>query len=160
MNSSVNYVQLSSEALNTTNNGFTGRVFLGGTFMLPKDFRISTGAGGNLPQVQLQGSQSAFYFSYAALSKDFLKKRLNVSVSGVYLPKPEIIMTSKGVNSTNQLPTFEQRTHVQLARITEIRLNVSYRLGSMNTEVKKTKKTISNDDQKKRDNSTLGESPM
>ena len=160
MNSSVNYVKMSSEALKTSNDGFTGRVFLGGTFMLPKDFRISTGAGGNLPQVQLQGSQSAFYFSYAALSKDFLKKRLNVSVSGVYLPKPEIIMTTNGINSTNQQPTFIQRTHVQLARITEIRLNVSYRLGSMNTEVKKTKKTISNDDQKKRDNSTLGESPM
>lgn len=160
MNSSVNYVKLSSEALNTTNDGFTGRVFLGGTFMLPKDFRISTGAGGNLPQVKLQGTQSAFYFSYAAVSKDFLKKRLNVSLSGVYLPKPEIIMTSRGINSTTQQLEFEQRTDVQLARITEIRLNLSYRLGSMNTQVKKTKKTISNDDQKKRDNSTLGESPM
>lgn len=160
MNSSVNYVHTTSKALKMTNDGFTGRVFLGGTFMLPKDFRISTGAGGNLPQIQLQGSQSAFYFSYAALSKDFLKKRLNVSVSGVYLPKPEIIMTTNGINSTTRQPTFSQRTTVQLERITEIRLNVSYRIGSMNTEVKKTKKTISNDDQKKRDNSTLGESPM
>jgi len=39
-------------------------------------------------------------------------------------------------------------------------MNVSYRIGAMNTQVKKTKKTISNDDQKMRDNSTLGESPM
>ena len=78
-NGSVNYVDLRSNNSDMANSGFTGRVFMGGTITLPKDFRISTGAGGNLAQINLQGSQSGFMFSYMALSKDFFKKRLNVS---------------------------------------------------------------------------------
>ena len=160
MNSAINYVTTQSEALNISNEGFTGRMFLGGTFMLPKNFRISTGAGGNLPQVNLQGSQSAFYFSYAAISKEMLKKRLTLSLSAVYLPKPQITITTIAYNSTTQQKTFEQTTNVHLAAIPELRFNVSYRIGEMNTEVKKTKKTITNDDQKIRENNSLGESPM
>lgn len=160
MNGNFNYVDMESKAYNLSNSGFTGRMFLGGTFTLPKDFRISTGGGGNLPQVNLQGSQSAFYFSYMALSKDFLKKRFNVSVSGVYLPKSHIIVTTKGINSTTGTATFDQRTDVHLTESTELRLNLSYRIGNMNTKVKKTKSTISNDDQKVKDNSSMGESPM
>lgn len=159
-NCNLNYVDMKSEAFNLANNGFTGRFYLGGTFMFPKDFRISTGGGGNLPQVNLQGSQSAFYFSYAAISKDFLKKRLNVSLSGVYLPQPHIIITTKGINSINGTTTFDQRTDVHLTKNTEVRLNISYRIGNINAQVKKTKATISNDDQKEKDNSSMGQSPM
>lgn len=160
MNSAINYVRMNSETLNLTNEGFTGRLFVGGTVMLPKEFRISTGLGGNLPQVNLQGSQSAFYFSYAALSKEMLKKRLNVSLSAVYFPRPQIDITTTAYNSTTGQKTFEQRTKVLLAEFPELRLNISYRIGAMNTEVKKTKKTISNDDQKVLENSNPGESPM
>jgi outer membrane receptor protein involved in Fe transport len=160
MNGSVNYVDLKSSVYDFANSGFTGRMFLGGTFMLPKDFRISTGGGGNLPQINLQGSQSAFYFSYMALSKDFLKKRLNVSLSGVFLPKPHIILTTNGFSGANNQPTFTQLTDVHLTKSYEFRLNVSYRIGSMNMQVKKTNKTISNDDQKVKDNSNVGDSPM
>jgi len=160
MNGNVNYVDMKSVDYNLSNSGFTGRLFLGGTFMLPNDFRISTGGGENLPQVNLQGSQSAFYFSYMAISKDFLKKRLNVSLSGVYLPHSHIIITTKGINSTTGATTFDQRTDVHLTSNTELRLNISYRIGNMNAQVKKTKKTISNEDQKVKDNSSVGESPM
>jgi hypothetical protein len=37
---------------------------------------------------------------------------------------------------------------------------VSYRIGEINAQVKKTKKTISNDDQKERENNSAGQSPM
>lgn len=159
-NCNLNYVDMKSDTYNLANNGFTGRFYLGGTFMLPKDFRISTGGGGNLPQVNLQGSQSAFYFSYAAFSKDFLKKRLNVSLSGVYLPQSHIVVTTKGINSTTGATTFDQRTDVHLTKNTELRLNISYRIGNINAQVKKTKATISNDDQKDKQNSSMGQSPM
>ena len=159
-NGSINYVDLRSNSSDMANSGFTGRVFMGATFMLPKDFRISTGAGGNLSQINLQGSQSGFMFSYMAVSKDFLQKRLNVSLSGVYLPFPQIVLTTKGEDIGNGIPTFEQRTVVDITKNTELRMNISYRLGSMNMQVKKTKKTISNDDQKEKQNSNFGESPM
>lgn len=159
-NASLNYVVLASDNLSFENSGFTGRLFVGATFMLPKDFRISTGGGGNLPQITLQGSQSAFYFSYMAISKDFLKKRLNVSLSGVYLPNSHIVITTKGVDAKTGNPTFNQKTDVHLTKSTELRFNVSYRLGSMNMQTKKLKKTISNDDQKERSTSGFGETPM
>jgi outer membrane receptor protein involved in Fe transport len=160
MNANVGYVDMQSGTYNMSNNGFTGRFFAGGTFMLPKDFRISTGGGAMLPQVNLQGSQSSFFFSYLAFSKDMMKKRLNISVSGVLLPKSHIIITTKGTNSITNTPTFDQRTDVHLTKTTELRFNVSYRIGSMNAQVKKTKATISNDDQKAKDNSSAGQSPM
>jgi outer membrane receptor protein involved in Fe transport len=159
-NGSVNYVDLRSNNSDMANSGFTGRVFMGGTITLPKDFRISTGAGGNLAQINLQGSQSGFMFSYMALSKDFFKKRLNVSLSGVYLPFPKIVLTTNGVDSNTGNPTFYQRTDVDITKNAELRMNISYRLGSMNMQVKKTSKTISNDDQKEKQNTSFGESPM
>lgn len=159
-NGSLNYVDLKSVAINSENSGFTGRIYLGGTITLPKDFKISTGGGGNMPQINLQGSQSAFYFSYMALSKEMLKKRLNVSLSGVYLPVSHIIIKTKGVNGTTGATNFDQTTDVHLTKNTELRLNVSYRIGNMNAQVKKTKKTITNDDQKEKENSNVGDSPM
>jgi outer membrane receptor protein involved in Fe transport len=159
-NSSLNYVDLKSATINSENSGLTGRFYLGGTFILPKDFKISTGGGANLPQITLQGGQSAFYFSYMALSKEFLKKKLTVSVSGVYLPVSHIVITTKGMDSTTGTLTFDQKTDVNLTKNTEFRLNVSYRIGNLNAQVKKTKKTITNDDQKEKDNSSVGDSPM
>jgi len=160
MNSNVNYVTLKSSSLGLSNEGFTGRLYLGGTVMLPKDFRISTGGGGSLPQINLQGSQSAFYFSYMAITKEFFKKRLSLSLSGVYLPLSHIKLYTTGMNGTNNTPTFKQTTDVHLTSNAELRFNVSYRLGSMNTQVKKTSSTIENDDQKEKSSSGIGESPM
>ena len=160
INSNVNYVTLKSTSLGLSNEGFTGRLFVGGTVMLPKDMRISTGAGGSLPQINLQGSQSSFYFSYMAITKEFFKKRLSLSLSGVYLPKSHIILTTTGQNGANNTPTFKQTTDVFLTSNSEFRFNISYRLGSMNTQVKKTSSTIENDDQKEKSNSSIGESPM
>lgn len=160
VNSNVNYVSLQSNAMNLSNSGITGRLFGGGTVTLPKDYRISAGAGGNLPQVNLQGSQSAFYFSYMAISKALLNKRLNVSLSGVWLPKPHIILNTEGVNRTTGELTFRQLTDVHLTKSTELRLNISYRIGNVNAQVRTTRKTIDNDDQKMRETKSLGDAPM
>jgi outer membrane receptor protein involved in Fe transport len=160
VNGALSYIDLKSNTYNMSNNGFTGQLVLGGTFILPKDFRASVGGGGNLPQINLQGSQSAFYYSYFALTKDFMKKRLNVSLVGIYLPQSHIYVTTEGVNSETGIVTFDQNTDVHITNPTEFRINISYRLGSLNTQVKKTKSTISNDDQKVKDNSSVGQSPM
>lgn len=159
-NASVNYVNLQSEAINSSNKGFTGRLYLGGTVTMPKDFKFSFGGGGSLPQITLQGGQSAFYFSYGALSKEFFKKRLNVSLSGIYLPVSHIVITTNAVNKTTGAKTFDQKTDIHLTKNTEFRMNVSYRIGNMGAQVKKVKKTISNDDQKEKDNSSIGDTPM
>ncbi|WP_298940413.1 outer membrane beta-barrel family protein, partial [uncultured Dysgonomonas sp.] len=159
-NSSITYVKMKSSDYGISNSGFTGRFYLGGTVTMPKDMRISTGGGGSLPQVNLQGSQSSFFFSYVALSKDFFQKRLSVSVSGVYLPKSHIIIDTKGTDFKTHKPTFNQRTDVHLTKTTEFRLNISYRIGSITAKVKKAKATITNDDQKEKENNSVGQSPV
>jgi len=159
-NGNVGYIDMKSGAYNMTNNGYTGRIFLGGTVTLPKDFRISAGGGAMLPQVNLQGSQSSFFYSYLALSKDLLKKRLTLSMSGVLLPKQHIIITGKGYDSTTGALTYDQRTDVHIYPPCELRFNVSYRIGNMSAQVKKPKTTISNDDQKAKENDSTGQSPM
>ena len=160
LNANLGYVNMTSGAYNMSNNGYTGNFYLGGTFMLPKDTRISLGGGGNLPQINLQGTQSAFYFSWAGLSKDFMHKKLTLSLNAVYLPKPQIIVTTKGIDSQSGAETFDQRTDVRLTRPFELRFSISYRIGNLNAQVKKTKATISNDDQKAKQNSSIGQSPV
>jgi len=160
VNGNVGYVDMSSGSYNMSNNGFTGNFYMGGTFMLPKDWHIFFGGGGNLPQINLQGSQSAFYYSWAGFSKDLMKKKLTLSLNAVYLPQSHIYVTTKGIDSQSDLETFDQRTDVNLTRPFELRFSISYRIGNLNSQVKKTKATISNDDQKAKQNSNIGQSPI
>jgi outer membrane receptor protein involved in Fe transport len=141
MNGNLGYVNMKSTNQTMQNSGYTGHVFLGGSFIFPKDYRLSIGGGSNLPQVNLQGSQSAFFFSYMAFSKDLLKKRLTLSLVGIALPKQHIYINT---NATY----FDQETNVYIYPPCELRFNVSYRIGSLNAQVKKPKTTINDNDLK------------
>jgi len=159
-NGSVSYIKMESGTFNMSNDGYTGQMYGGGTVILPKDMRLSIGAGGMLPEINLQGSQSAFYYSFFSVSKDLFQKRFNVSMSTVWLPKTHITMDTKGTDSASNTRTFDQHTDIHIGQPLEFRFNVSYRIGSMNAQVKKTRATISNDDQKAKEGSSVGQSPM
>lgn len=144
MNGNIGHVNMKSNDVTTgnmQNSGYTGHAYLGASFIFPKDYRLSIGGGANLPQVSLQGSQSSFFFSYMAFSKDLLKKRLTLSLVGVALPKQHIYLNT---NATY----FNQNTDVHIYPPCELRFNVSYRIGSLSTQVKKPKTTITNNDLK------------
>ncbi|MDP4267358.1 MAG: TonB-dependent receptor [Bacteroidota bacterium] len=157
LNADVGYVDLKSNSYNMSNTGFTGHMYFGGSLILPKNFRISFGGGANLPQVNLQGSQSSFVHTYTALSKDFLDKKLNISLVGVYLPKSHIDITTNGYNTITGNPTFYQHTDVHIIKPYELRINISYRIGNLTAQVKKTRATISNDDQKTKQSDNTGQ---
>jgi outer membrane receptor protein involved in Fe transport len=160
VNGSVSYIKMESGTFNMSNDGYTGRIYGGGTVILPKDIRMSVGGGGMLPQINLQGSQSAFYYSFFSVSKDLLKKRFNISMSATWLPKTHITLDTKGTNSATNTKTFDQHTDIHIGQPLEFRFNVSYRIGSMNAQMKKTRATISNDDQKAKSSSSAGQNPM
>jgi len=144
MNGNIGHVNMKSNDINLQsmqNSGYTGHVFLGGSFIFPNDYRLSVGGGANLPQVNLQGSQSSFFFSYMAISKDLLKKHLTLSLVGVVLPKQHIYINTHATY-------FDQHTDVHIYPPCELRFNVSYRIGSLNSQVKKPKSTINNNDLK------------
>ncbi|GGK06168.1 outer membrane beta-barrel family protein [Parabacteroides faecis] len=142
MNGGLDYTDLKAPTLDLKKDGVSGRVFAGTQFTLPKDFRINLNGGYFSPWIMLQGEQSPFYFAGLNVSKDFLKKKLSVSV-GANNPfwktmKMEMTTTGNGFHDVS--------TNWRSAR--EFRFSISYRFGTMKGQIKKVRRGISNDDSK------------
>lgn len=142
MNGGADYTDMKASDLGMSNKGWSGRVFAGSQFTLPKDFRINLHGGYFSPWIQLQSKQSPFYFAGLNISKDFLKKKLSVSL-GAQNPfwktmKMEMTTTGEGFRDVS--------TNWRHSR--EFRLSVSYRFGTMKGQIKKVRRGISNDDSK------------
>lgn len=142
LNGGLNYVDMKSEKMNMANSGFDGNIFAGSQFTFPKDFRVNLNGGYYAPWIQLQGEGSAFYFIGLNLSKDFLKKKLTVSV-GTQNPFWKTIKMES--NTTSQV--FDMRS-VNHRNARMFHFSVSYRFGSLKEQIKKVKRGISNDDMK------------
>lgn len=142
LNGGVNYTDMKSESLDMNNSGFNGRVFMGGQVNLPKDFRIDVNGGYFSPWIQLQGKGSTFYFVGFAVNKDFLKKKLSVSLRANNPFWEDMKMT----NTTTGRDFYSKSITWRTAR--DFSLSISYRFGSMKGQIKKVQRGISNDDQK------------
>lgn len=142
MNGGLDYTDLKAPTLDLKKDGVSGRVFAGTQFTLPKDFRINLNGGYFSPWIMLQGKQSPFYFAGLNVSKDFLKKKLSVSVgaNNPFWKTMKMEMTTNGGGFRNV------STNWRSAR--EFRFSVSYRFGTMKGQIKKVRRGISNDDSK------------
>lgn len=142
MNGGLDYTSLKAASLDMNNDGVSGRVFAGTQFTLPKDFRINVNGGYFSPWIMLQGKQSPFYFAGMSVSKDFLKKKLSVSINAnnPFWKTMKWKMTTTGDDFTNV------STNWRSAR--EFRFSISYRFGTMKGQIKKVRRGISNDDSK------------
>ena len=141
LNSYIAYTDIQSTTnADLRNSGFSGMVFGGMTFTLPKDFRIVTNGGFFMNRVQLQTTQSQVYFYSLSVLKSFLDKKLDVNLSISNPFKENIVFTSttKGdgflQKSTNYFP------------IRELRLSLTYRFGDLKSSIKKVQRSITNDD--------------
>lgn len=142
MNGGVDYTDLQAKSRGLSNNGFSGRIFAGSQFTLPKDFRINLHGGYFSPWIQLQSEQSPFYFAGLNVTKDFLKKKLSVSI-GANNP---FWKTMKMKTTTTGDDFRDISTNWRSAR--EFRFSISYRFGTMKGQIKKVRRGISNDDSK------------
>ncbi len=131
MNGGLDYTDLKAPTLDLKKDGVSGRVFAGTQFTLPKDFRINLNGGYFSPWIMLQGKQSPFYFAGLNVSKDFLKKKLSVSVgaNNPFWKTMKMEMTTNGEGFRNV------STNWRSAR--EFRFSVSYRFGTMKGQIKK-----------------------
>ena len=150
MNGGVDYTDLKAPTLNQKKDGVSGRIFAGTQFTLPKDFRINVQGGYFSPWIQLQSKMSPFYFAGLNVSKDFLKKKLSLSI-GANNPfwktmKMETTTTGNGFHNVS--------TNWRSAR--EFRFSISYRFGTMKGQIKKVRRGISNDDSKGGENNQGG----
>ena len=144
MNGGLDYTDLKAPTLDLKKDGVSGRVFAGTQFTLPKGFRINLNGGYFSPWIMLQGKQSPFYFAgLNVVSKDFLKKKLSVSVgaNNPFWKTMKMEMTTNGegfrkcVSATGVVPVSSVSAS-------------SYRFGTMKGQIKKVRRGISNDDSK------------
>lgn len=141
LNGSLDYMDIqSTENSELRNSGFSGRAFSGITFTLPKDIRLSLNGGLFSGRIQLQTTQSAFYFYSASIMKSFLDKKLDISLNASN-PFTEF-NTHK---STTTGPGFLQ-TSSFMRPMRNFRLSVTYRFGDLKTSIKRVARGISNED--------------
>ena len=151
INGSINYSDIQSTMdSNVRNNGFSGRAFGGITFTLPQDFRLSANGGIFTNRIQLQTTQSAFYFYSFSAMKSFFDKKLDVSLSAT---SPFSKYTE--IKSTTTGDGFTQKNNFKNPMRT-FRLSLTYRFGDLKSSVKKVQRTISNEDVKAGENNTQG----
>ncbi|MCL1868060.1 MAG: TonB-dependent receptor [Paludibacter sp.] len=152
-NTSLNYLYYSAknQEQTITNEGWTYSIYGGFSYTLPLDLKFGMNFAYQTPWINLQGKGFGWSFSAASLSKDFLNKKLNVS------------LRLRGVFKGKQVYTNEFRQEDQYYRyyrnertFRAIGLQVSYTFGEMKTQIKKVQRTITNDDLKSGGNSQGG----
>ncbi len=149
-NANVNYTDIRSNNGNQLkNHGFSGQGFGGLMLTFPQDFRVGANAGIFSGRVQLQTTQSAFYFYSFNVMKSFLNKKLDVNLSATN-PFTEFVEFS---SKTKGEGFMQESTFMQPMR--SLRLSVTYRFGDLKTSIKKVQRTISNDDVKAGESGSL-----
>lgn len=143
LNAGGSYSDFESKELNACNSGFSGNLFGNVQQTLPLDIRLSLYGGGSTPYISLQGEGSSYHFYGMSLSRSFLKeKRLNLSVYASNVFEKYNTQTNETLTDTfrswseNKYPTRNYG------------FSISWRFGELKAQVKKTQRSISNDDVK------------
>jgi len=143
LNGSATYIKLSTDdGSGLANSGMRYTLTSGAQLTLPLELKLNLYGGYYSAGIALQGSNPSFHYSGLSLGKDFLKKKMTIS-----------IRMQDPFESTKKLK-FKTQTNLYYQRIDMVMpgryygLNVSYRFGEMKEQVKKAKRTINNDDLK------------
>jgi len=122
------------------NSGVNYTFSLSGDFTLPAEIYLNTYGGYYSPRISLQGLNNIYYYYGLSLSRYFLKKKLNVSLSARDL-FPVRKYYSGYTRTSDYLSNYNQSMKAQ-----SFRLSISYRFGELKDQIKKVEKTIQNDD--------------
>ncbi len=133
-----NHYRLPEEDITTEE--FTFDQNLNMNISLWKAATVSLGEGYNSGSANLGRKSGDYFYSYASLSQKFFKEKLQVSVR-CYNPFTKY----QTYSSTAETPTYFSRNHNRnYAR--QFSIGAYWRFGKQNVEVRKTRKSISNDD--------------
>ena len=150
MNGGVSYVDLKSEVIGISNNGWQANVMLGAQQTLPWDLRLSLNVISSTKQKNLQGWNSGFNAVMGSIIKSFLKDKLSVGISAMTPldgSKLEIKSFSKGKDFSNR---SVMRIPVQM-----VGLNISYTFGKQQPrQMKSVRRSIENNDLKNMESKT------
>lgn len=151
MNANTSYSKFFSSTLDQSNSGLSYSLALGGQYTLPSDIRLSANLMNMGKSYNLQGYNTGMNMVMASASKDFFNDKLNVSVvAATHIGKgPKMAMTihSEGKDFVSDM--------VNSIPLRIVNISVSYSFGSARgIQVKKAGKSISNDEQLNKSNST------
>ncbi|MDR3261191.1 MAG: TonB-dependent receptor [Tannerella sp.] len=142
-NGRANYVILdSNNGTDLHNQGVMYGGSFGARWTLWKNGSVSANAGGGSPWIMLQGKGSGYYYTSLGVSQKLLKEKLDLSL---YVSDP---FFRKIYNKSDyDDPTYIMHTE-NFRWGQTVRISVMYRFGKMNTQVKKARRGINNDDQR------------
>jgi len=140
LNGGLYYRDMKSAELNISSSGLSGNCYINAQITLPKDFRINTYGQYMGKSVMLQGSQSPLYIAGLSVNKDFLQKKMTVSLSctspySKYLNFIYSTTTEYFTTNNKQAMPYRQGS-----------ISVSYRFGNMKESIRKAQRGITNDD--------------
>ena len=141
LNGNLGYLSMTTNnGSGLNNNGFNYTGSLNGNFTLPAEIKLSTYGGYYSPRIDLQGQNSEYYYYGLTISRDFFKKRLNVSLSARNpFPLKKYYL---GYTLTSDYIV----NYIQSMKAQSFGLSISYRFGELKDQIKKVQKTILNDD--------------
>ncbi|MDR0349517.1 MAG: TonB-dependent receptor [Tannerella sp.] len=125
----------------TRNDGFVFGGNLGSRLELWKGGSVSANIGGSSRRIMLQGKANGWYYSSLGMTQKLLKDKIDLSL---YFSDP----FSRKINFKSDLEDTTFALHSENYRWGQIvRISLTYRFGKMNTQVKKARRGIVNDDQ-------------
>jgi len=146
-NGTATYSKLATNDGSGTENSGMRYTFSGGAQLtLPWELKLNLNGGYYSAGVSLQGTNPSFHYSGLSLGKDFLKKKLTIT-----LRAQDPFEKTKKIYFTQQTDLFYQRIDM-IVPGRYFGVNVSYRFGEMKEQVKKAKRSITNDDVKAGEN--------
>lgn len=142
-NGRVNYNKLeTNNGYPITNEGFSYNGSLGGRWTLWKDGSANVNCGIYSPSIMLQGKSSTFYYTSFGISQYLMKRKLMLSLS----TSDPFWHKKKYTSESKDITFFSYNIYTQLVQT--VRLNLTYNFGKMDSQVKKARRGIQNDDVK------------
>jgi outer membrane receptor protein involved in Fe transport len=133
-----------------SNKGFNFRGSLGGRWTLWKDGSVNINTGLYSSSIMLQGKSSSFSYTSFGVSQYLLKRKLMLSIS----TSNPFTYNKKYSSEMNDI-TFSSHS-VYSYRAQNVRFNLMFNFGKMDTQVKKARRGINNDDVKNGGNNQAG----
>ncbi len=141
VNGNGGYTKLKVNETGDQNDGFSGMAFCNFRQDLWWKLKLNLSGGGGTSWVNLQGTGDNWYFYNITLSRSFLKEdRLTVTAkAGNFLPR------HRNWEQTTMTPDYKMHVLTRIDQM-EFGVSVSWRLGKLQTAVKKVAHGINNDD--------------
>ncbi len=147
------YHSYKSQVLNSELDGFSGNLFGNIQQTLPHQFTISAMAFGNTGHVEFQNKSKGMVSYGFSLSKSFFKdKSLTITLNAMSPFKKNIKVENNSVTNT-----YEQHSEIWVP-MRRFGVSLSWRFGNLKASVKKTSRSIQNDDVMRQSSNSSGES--